>query len=511
MKHLHQAPIATLVTIMLLTTLPGCKEENDIIKQPTATSTTLTGTVTDSAGDPIPGINISVDYRESYWLGPQLTRHKAEGKTASDGTYRLFFETHDDEFEPHEPTTPTQYYITTFDLSRLPSEKHILPSDLDPDNSDNALTELWYSKAGKGETLTLNILIPQKTTVSVKIQANDLHDSSDAYAVANTFAYGKEGASATLRTPVTLHSGGTTAIEIPCALHTKNSIVLERMEGGHGSFEPVTEPQEITPNPDTPLSIDLIDTTVPEESLFSLTQQPESPHPSPFEKITFRIVDRSGNHSLTTPKFCNFYDSITWSVDGYAQSRTIFKKTDNSAGTSGYTSQWGGCFFEKGPVTSRLHGYKNGKEVHTDSLTTTLHQRDFLCFDWDTVDLSLSGESFVAYSPIMPLQTSFRIDQPQEENGHIFIRVRFSHNRAIPTEQQFQLTKESLTLLMDHFLGNSRPIGREESMQLFYRIADNETPVMLWQTETTNALLMIEEADETASTPRRYVVLAEKR
>lgn len=214
---------------------------------------------------------------------------------------------------------------------------------------------------------------------------------------------------------------------------------------------------------------------------------------------------------MTTPKFCNFYDSITWSVDGYAQSRTIFKKAANTVQTSEFTSQWGGCFFEKGPVKSRLHGYKNGKEVHTDSLTTTLHQRDFLCFDWDTVDLSLSGESFVAYSPILPLQTSFRIDYPQEENGHIFTRVRFSHNRAIPPAEQFQLTKESLTLLMDHFLGSPRPTDREESLHLFYRIADNETPVMLWQTETTNALLMIEEADETAATPRRYVVLAEKK
>lgn len=153
MKHLHQTPIVTLITIMLLLTLSGCKEENDIIKQPTATSTTLTGTVTDSAGDPLTGISVSVDYRESYWLGSQLTRHKAEGKTTSDGTYRLFFETQDDEFAPHEPTTPAQYYITTFDLSRLPSETRQLPT---PPSQSTSSTLPFRKRASSRSSNSLN-------------------------------------------------------------------------------------------------------------------------------------------------------------------------------------------------------------------------------------------------------------------------------------------------------------------------------------------------------------------
>ena len=74
----------------------GCKEEENIIERPSANSTFIQGKATTSSGEPLPGVLVSMYYSEGQWLGPQLSRKKAEAHTDQQGNYQLFFDLKDE-------------------------------------------------------------------------------------------------------------------------------------------------------------------------------------------------------------------------------------------------------------------------------------------------------------------------------------------------------------------------------------------------------------------------------
>ena len=74
---------AVLLFLVMLS-FASCEEE-DIIEKPSANSTFIKGRATTSNGEPSPGVIVSMYYSEGQWLGPQLSRKKAEGRTDQQG------------------------------------------------------------------------------------------------------------------------------------------------------------------------------------------------------------------------------------------------------------------------------------------------------------------------------------------------------------------------------------------------------------------------------------------
>ena len=52
----------------------SCDEESDFITGPTTSSTMISGVARTADGMPLAGVQVSLDYKESVWLGQQVTR-----------------------------------------------------------------------------------------------------------------------------------------------------------------------------------------------------------------------------------------------------------------------------------------------------------------------------------------------------------------------------------------------------------------------------------------------------
>lgn len=118
----------------------SCDEESDFITGPTTSSTMISGVARTADGMPLAGVQVSLDYKESVWLGQQVTRHKAKGVTDNEGNYRLYFELRDDELRDggNDASVARNFYLT-IDLSSLSEDMYIMPKDIKSDNDGQKL------------------------------------------------------------------------------------------------------------------------------------------------------------------------------------------------------------------------------------------------------------------------------------------------------------------------------------------------------------------------------------
>ena len=90
LRHNYLLIIATILSLSFITI--SCEREADeLISQPTETSTTITGYIKTPDGTPLANIPVSFDYIVKGVFGSTVI-HKAKGNTDKSGFYKIFFE-----------------------------------------------------------------------------------------------------------------------------------------------------------------------------------------------------------------------------------------------------------------------------------------------------------------------------------------------------------------------------------------------------------------------------------
>lgn len=229
-------PIIAILLSLSFITVSCDREEENLIPQPTETSTTITGYIKMPDGTPLANIPVSFDYKVQGFFASTII-HKAKGKTDKSGFYKIFFETDE------KPGMGLQSgYSFSVDLSVLPSDKYIIAKKINfnqpIDNSDK-----W-----SGSTITYNFSIPLKKLVNVKVINDGTFVKEGKYAVKNMFPYytgddllwdeqnfWEDAGTWCMYESIDIAENGTTSVTIPFAVGVENAVrVVYHGDTEHG-------------------------------------------------------------------------------------------------------------------------------------------------------------------------------------------------------------------------------------------------------------------------------------
>lgn len=486
------------LALITLTTLVGCiREEKDFSKEATPDSIHFHGHVTTTGNEPLNKVKVTFDFVESRWLSGYTTRHKAECRTDKSGAYRFFFDSSDDERIRDSDMAINRAYRLNVDLEGLSSNDFIKPIDF----NENKDIEKWVVHYGndipRGETFEKNFFIPRKRIVDVTVKSSaDPHGSDDKFMICNIFRYGDGNLE--LQIPVDLKQGVDCVFQIPCAIGTENKLVLRCLDGGYGSYRDVSAVVAVDVTASSPEKIELSRNLIPEINRFKLSQHFDGPLAMPFSRVIYRLTDSNGKWQPDNNSFCQFYDSIVWSSSRHPKSITVFRRRGLPLVYDDfYEPQCETYFCMNENVVTRMQGFRKGRVVYTDSIKTTLYPGDFLCYDWATTDISLTGGQFTAVCALDPMN-SYTVTHPQETSGHLYVKVMLEKRENEIPDNFLARSQFTLIKLMDGYFGSYRSISREEADKMFYRVGENETPRYLWQSSKTNVVLMKVDGDEGA-------------
>lgn len=503
--------------LLILCCFMSCKEEDDFISHPTATSTFIKGVARTSNGEPLANVKVSLDYTENVWLGPQLTRHKAEGTTDANGNYQLYFDLKDEELnEDQESNNVAKNFVLNFNLENLSRDSYILPTDINPnDKYDWVSYHIGNHNLERSKTYEQNLYIPRKSWVEVTVINKQILGVNDVFAITNSIAYGGdsrpdniqgEGSLTLMQCPIQLTSKEVQTFRIPCALNDSNRITLACMEGGSGWYEPASSMAKIFVTKDAPKSVKVENNIFPSQFKFKLKSSSNQIFISPFELVSFKMTDLNGKWSMIeTPSFCSYYDSVVWSADGYPDQKTVYRKVKSPY--IDYVPEWECRFSQNKSLYTRLQGYKDGRVVYTDSVQTRIMSRDFLNIDWGNADITLNNWSYVCSCPL-DQSIAFRHYKAAELDGHLYSRLLLEPQKNENKDTKFaERAKEALSKLMDEHLGTRRSFNPETIGGSFYCLKAGVKPLFYWQTEATRALLV--EADGVEAGSQEIYVHAE--
>ena len=491
--------------LLLICCFMSCKEEDDFIPEPTTTSTFIKGTARTSNNEPLANVTVKLDYSESVWLGPQLTRHKAEGKTDKNGNYQIFFELKNEELEEYNSTDNVfRSFQLTFDLNNLSKDTYIMPTDV---NANNGSQVLYFSYGNrdfeKGKNYERHIYVPKKRWVEVTVVNNQPLGSKDEFAICNWITYGSdrrpdnsygEGRLTLVNYPIKLTEEEVQTFRVPCAVNDSNRIALGCMEGGAGSYETISPIQKIYVTKDTPGSLQLENNLLPQQLRFKLKAWSDGRTVAPFEGIVFQITDLDGKYSMSIPpSLYSYYDSIMWSADGYPDQMAIYKKQSKPYFKE--TPEWKCYFFQNKPLYTRLQGYRNGQVVFSDSVQTIIGPRDFLRYNWDDPFIRYDEPHYVCSCPLYK-EVAFHYYIPIEQDGHLYSKVALVRNDYESDDIAFaERSRKVLSDLMDYHLGERKSFDPATMGSLFHCLPTEVKPIAYWQTATAHAVI-IEVKDE---------------
>lgn len=200
------------------------REEDNLIPQPTETSTTITGYIKTPDGTPLANIPVSFEYKVQGFFATTVI-HKAKGTTDKSGFYKIFFETDE------KPGMGLQSrYTFSVDLSVLPADKYIIAKKIDfgipVDNY-----EKW-----SGSTISCNFSIPLKKLVTVRVVNDGTPVKEGKYAVKNMFPYYTDGeiffddqnfwdpGTWRIFESIDIPENGSTSVVIPFAVGVENAV-----------------------------------------------------------------------------------------------------------------------------------------------------------------------------------------------------------------------------------------------------------------------------------------------
>ena len=255
--------LLALPVVMLL--LASChSEEDDFIDKPDPKSLIIKGVAKTPDGQPIPNIEIKLDYMIMYNYYSTKVYHKAKATTDKDGNYIMFFNLNDKELKSlttDSAGVATWYSLQmTLDLSKLDDKVYLLPTDITAVRplSEKKLFYWDYIVPGRlqqGQVYEQNILIPRKQLVKVRIETNGTINEKDSFAICNKVRYGIEsqipnwfnGERGYLMfyQPVKLKNTHSQTVEISCAVEQNSKLSLYRRPYGEYNYKEYSSEVEV--------------------------------------------------------------------------------------------------------------------------------------------------------------------------------------------------------------------------------------------------------------------------
>lgn len=224
-RRKHFPVIAVLLSLCYIAT--SCdQEKDDLISNPTTTSTTLSGYIETPDGKPLSGIQVSVDFKVTGLISTSVI-HKAKGTTDKSGFYKIFFEA-DNEMGQGMHSG----YVFSADFSSLSQDDYIISEKLE--YGFTSFKEEW-----SGSTIKCDFTIPHKKSVDVTVKNSGIPVLDGKYYVKNMFRYLEvEGYLRDNMNPwndvstlnvfedIEIAQDGSTSVRIPCAIGIENTIRL---------------------------------------------------------------------------------------------------------------------------------------------------------------------------------------------------------------------------------------------------------------------------------------------
>lgn len=217
--------IAILLSLSVLAV--SCdREEDDLIPQPTETSTIISGYIKTPDGTPLQGIPVSVDFKVTGLIGTSVI-HKAKGTTDKSGFYKIFFEA-DNELGQGLHSG----YVFSVDFSPLSQDDYIISEKLD--YSFTHFKEEW-----SGSMIKCDFTIARKKLVNITVNNSGISILNGKYAVKNEFPYltvtgyllddknpWNDVSTWYISEVVEIPQNGSTSVTLPCAIGLENKIRL---------------------------------------------------------------------------------------------------------------------------------------------------------------------------------------------------------------------------------------------------------------------------------------------
>lgn len=255
--------LLALPVIMLL--LASChSEEDDFIDKPDPKSLIIKGVAKTPDGQPIPNIELKLDYTIMSALYSIKVYHKAKATTDKDGNYIMFFNLNDKELKSLTTYSPEEGFVyhlqMTLDLSKLDDKVYLLPTDITAVRplSEKKLFYDDYRMPGRlqqGQVYEQNILIPRKQLAKVRIETNGTINEKDSFAICNKVWYGMENqipedfnqarGYLNFYQPVKLKNTHSQTVEISCAVEQNSKLSLYRLPYGEFNYEEYSSEVEV--------------------------------------------------------------------------------------------------------------------------------------------------------------------------------------------------------------------------------------------------------------------------
>ena len=255
--------LLALPVVMLLLASCHC-EEDDFIDRPDPKSLIIKGVAKTPDGQPIPNIEVKLDYMIMSGIFSTKVYHKAKATTDKDGDYIIFFNLSNKEIKSlttDSAEVGTSYSLQmTLDLSKLDDKVYLLPTDI---TAVHPLSEkkLFYwdyivpGRLQKGQVYEQNILIPRKQLVKVRIETNGTINEKDSFAICNKVWYGMENqipedfnqarGYLNFYQPVKLKNTHSQTVEISCAVEQNSKLSLYRLPYGEFNYEEYSSEVEV--------------------------------------------------------------------------------------------------------------------------------------------------------------------------------------------------------------------------------------------------------------------------
>ena len=246
--------LLALPVVMLLLASCHC-EEDDFIDRPDAKSLIIKGVAKTPDGQPIPNIEVKLDYMIMSGVFSTKVYHKAKATTDKDGDYIMFFNLSNKEIKSlttDSAEVGTWYSLQmTLDLSKLDDKVYLLPTDITVVRplSEKKLFYDDYIMPGrlqKGQVYEQNIFIPRKQLVKVRIETNGTINEKDSFAICNKVWYGMERQIPNgfnvkrgyleFYQPIKLKNTHSQTVQISCAAEEDSKLSLYRLPDGEFSI-----------------------------------------------------------------------------------------------------------------------------------------------------------------------------------------------------------------------------------------------------------------------------------
>lgn len=255
--------LLALPVVMLL--LASChSEEDNFIDKPNPKSLIIKGVAKTPDGQPIPNIEMKLDYTIISGLYSTKVYHKAKATTDKDGNYIMFFNLNDKELKSLTTYSPEEGFVynlqMTLDLSKLDDKVYLLPTDI---TAVRPLSEkkLFYDdyivpgRLQQGQVYEQNIFIPRKQLAKVRIETNGTINEKDSFAICNKVRYGIESQIPNgfnvergylmFYQPIKLKNTHSQTVQISCAAEENSKLSLYRLPYGEFNYEEYSSEVEV--------------------------------------------------------------------------------------------------------------------------------------------------------------------------------------------------------------------------------------------------------------------------